>query len=374
MDDPELRRILLTGDTAGGVWTFTLELAEGLIRRGIDICLATFGPHVSDSQKRAAAAINGLQWVHHTSKLEWMEEPWQDLESAGTWLTHVVRKYDPDLIHLNTLCHGGLFRRVPVVSTLHSCVDAWWLAVKGTKLPPTWARYRQEAKFSLASSALVTAPSRTALADAGRFYDIATSEGQVVYNGRSAAIFRTEAKEPFILSAGRLWDEAKNVRMLASLAAGLKWPVYLAGDALVSGEEDATFPGCHLLGQLGTSELSAWYARAAIYVLPARYEPFGLSILEAALSRCALVLGDIPSLREVWQDAASFVSPDNPESLTATLERLVSDQAHRESMSELALSRARHFTQSRMMAGYLSAYRSAVRRHERLERRQACAS
>jgi glycogen synthase len=92
------------------------------------------------------------------------------------------------------------------------------------------------------------------------------------------------------------------------------------------------------------------------------------------LSGCALVLGDIPSLREVWQDAASFVSPDNPELLTATLQHLVSDQAHRESMSELALSRARHFTQSRMMAGYLSAYRSAVRRHEHLERRQACAS
>ncbi len=32
--------------------------------------------------------------------------------------------------------------------------------------------------------------------------------------------------------------------------------------------------------------------------LPARYEPFGLSVLEAALSGCALVLGDIPSLRE----------------------------------------------------------------------------
>ena len=34
--------------------------------------------------------------------------------------------------------------------------------------------------------------------------------------------------------------------------------------------------------------------------LPARYEPFGLSILEAALSGCALVLGDLPSLRELW--------------------------------------------------------------------------
>ena len=50
--------------------------------------------------------------------------------------------------------------------------------------------------------------------------------------------------------------------------------------------------------------------RAAIYALPARYEPFGLSILEAALSGCALVIGDIPSLREIWADAALFVPSD----------------------------------------------------------------
>jgi glycogen synthase len=374
MEDPELRRILLTGDTAGGVWTFTLELAEGLIRRGVDVCLATFGPGVSDSQRRAAAVIKGLQWLHHTSKLEWMEEPWQDIENAGSWLMNLVREYDPDLIHLNTLCHGGLRWKVPVVSTVHSCVDAWWLAVKNSKLPPEWTRYRQEAKLSLASSAVVTAPSRAALTEAGHFYNLDVSDARVIYNGRSSGMFRAEPKEPLIFSAGRLWDEAKNVRVLAGLAFGLNWPVYLAGEARNPGGEGVTFAGCHFLGELGTSELSAWYARAAIYVLPARYEPFGLSVLEAALSGCTLVLGDVPSLREVWEDAADFVPPNDPEFLAVILKRLMSDPEHRGDMSKRALSRANQFTQSRMVAGYLSAYQSALTKHERLERRHACAS
>ncbi len=374
MEDPELRRILLTGDTAGGVWTFALELADGLIHRGVDVCLATFGPSVSDSQRRAAAAIRDLKWFHHSSKLEWMEEPWQDIENAGSWLVGVVRNYDPELIHLNTLCHGGLRWKVPVVSTVHSCVDAWWLAVKGSSLPPEWARYHQEAKFSLASSAVVTAPSRAALVDVERFYNIDVSEGQAIYNGRSLATFRTETKEPFILSAGRLWDEAKNVGMLAGLASELKWPVYLAGEVQDARSQRETFASCHLLGELNSSELSAWYARAAIYAFPARYEPFGLSILEAALSGCALVLGDIPSLREVWRDAAKFIPPDDPQLLAATLNRLMSDPDEREDMSKRALSRANQFTHSRMVAGYLSAYKSALTKHERPERRHACAS
>jgi hypothetical protein len=54
------------------------------------------------------------------------------------------------------------------------------------------------------------------------------------------------------------------------------------------------------LGPLEASELAGWMHRAAIYALPARYEPFGLSALEAAQAGCALVLGDLSSLREVW--------------------------------------------------------------------------
>ncbi len=369
-----LNRILLTGDTAGGVWTFTLELAEGLIRRGLDVCLATFGPLVSDSQRRAAADIEGLHWFHHNSKLEWMEEPWQDIEDAGAWLWNLARRYDPDLIHLNTLCHGGLPWKIPVVSTVHSCVDAWWLAVKRSKLPPEWSRYRQEAKFSLSSSAIVTAPSHAALAEVERFYNIDVSRARAIYNGRSSAIFRKQTKEPFIFSAGRLWDQAKNLELLARIVADLKWPVYLAGEARNPSGEGATFAGCQLLGDLSTPELAGWYARASIYAFPTRYEPFGLSVLEAALSGCALVLGDIPSLREIWQDSASFVSPDRPDSLTASLKQLMSDPDHRENMSRCALSRAAQFTPSRMVADYVSAYEAALTKHGHLERRYACAS
>ena len=89
------------------------------------------------------------------------------------------------------------------------------------------------------------------------------------------------------------------------------------------------------LGHLPQSKLQAWFERAAIFAAPARYEPFGLSILEAALAGCALVLGDIPSLRENWNDAALFVPPEDSRTLEAALEKssyrlenlLVADQS-----------------------------------------------
>lgn len=369
-----LRRILLTGDTEGGVWTFTLELADGLLDRGAEVCLATFGTTVTESQKQSVSEIPGLRWLHHDSKLEWMHEPWADIERAGHWLKEVAGQWQPDLIHLNTLCHGALPWNVPVVITHHSSVASWWRAVKGSPLPEDWRRYRWEVERSLRAATIVSAPSHAALSEITRDYGIDMSEARAVHNGLSSDEFRIGEKEEFILSAGRLWDEGKNVRVLAEVAPRLPWPVYLAGDSHTPDGTTAPLTGCRLLGKLDPAELSAFYSRAAIYALPARYEPFGLSILEAALSGCALLLGDIPSLREIWQDAADFVAPDDIPSLEAALRHLIEDPLYRARMSQLAFRRAREFSQSRMVDGYLSLYQSVLAKYERECGRQACAS
>jgi glycosyltransferase involved in cell wall biosynthesis len=97
-------------------------------------------------------------------------------------------------------------------------------------------------------------------------------------------------------------------------------------------------------------------ARAAIYALPARYEPFGLSILEAALSECTLVLGDIPSLRENWDGAALFVAPDDHEGLKRILLNLIAKPDLRRALGKRALERGRKFTSQCMARKYLQLY------------------
>jgi len=369
-----LRRILLTGDTEGGVWTFVLELADGLLKRGAEVCLVTFGQTVTAAQKLSAAGVVDLLWLHHPSKLEWMQDPWTDIQQAGYWLRGTAQRWNPDLVHLNTLCHATLDWNVPVVMTHHSCVTSWWRSVKRSPLPAEWHRYRQEVERSLKTATVITAPSRSALAALAGDYGIEVDDARPIPNGRSPDAFRVGEKEDFILSAGRLWDEAKNIRVLAEVAPRLDWPIYLAGDSQNPDGAATPLAGCCLLGKLDAAELSSWYARAGVYALPARYEPFGLSVLEAALSGCALVLGDIPSLREMWQGAASFVPPDDLSFLENCLRGLISDPVYRTRMSQLALARAREFTQSRMVDEYVGLYQRAQAQFERSRGRCACAS
>jgi glycosyltransferase involved in cell wall biosynthesis len=106
--------------------------------------------------------------------------------------------------------------------------------------------------------------------------------------------------------------------------------------------------------------LNDWLSRAAIYALPARYEPFGLSALEAALSGCALVLGDIPSLREVLGESALYVPPHDVDALRTVLNVLAGDPALRSRLGEAARRRALTYTPSQMAGAYYTAYQELL--------------
>lgn len=114
------------------------------------------------------------------------------------------------------------------------------------------------------------------------------------------------------------------------------------------------------LDRLCPENLASWYAEAAIYALPALYEPFGLSVLEAALSGCALVLGDSASLREIWGDAAVFVPPDDKDAIAYAINSLIADSRRRQFLADKARDRALKFTSPRMALAYLQVYQDIL--------------
>jgi glycosyltransferase involved in cell wall biosynthesis len=181
----------------------------------------------------------------------------------------------------------------------------------------------------------------------------------VIWNGRSSTEYQTASKEDFVLTSGRVWDKAKNIAALRAAAERIRWPVWVAGETSRPEGGEADVAGLKPLGRLPAEEMKTWFARASVYALPALYEPFGLSVLEAALSGCALVLGDIPSLREVWQDAAVFVDGRDPRAVADGINGIISRRILRRDLARRARSRALSLTPERMLAGYLDIYAHA---------------
>ncbi len=378
----EPRRVLMTTDTLGGVWTYTLELARELAARGVEVTLASMGAPLRERQRDEAGSIAGLRVFESNHALEWMDDPWAGVDAAGEWLLELARHLAPDVVHLSGYAHGSLAWPTPVVVVAHSCVLSWWRAVVGERAPERYDEYRRRLAAGLASADAIVAPSR-AMAEAllaehdDELREEVGDRVRVIANGRGGERFSIDEPQPFVLAAGRRWDHGKNLALLERCASRLPWPTYIAGpsevprpgrahesspavEGLSLADAALREPGAYALGLLEPDELNLWLARAAIYVAPARYEPFGLGPLEAGLSGCALVLGDIPSLREIWADAAIYVDPDDGEALERAIVRLCSSPELCATMAARARVRAAGYSAARMASQVLDLYRELL--------------
>jgi glycogen synthase len=339
-------KVLMTADAVGGVLTYALELVARLADHDVEVVLALAGPAPSDEQRRRIRGAPLGGYAERAYALEWMESPWDDVDRSALWLLELVESVQPDLVHLNDYAHGALGLGVPKVVVGHSCVLSWHDAVHGRPAGPEWGRYRDVVSAGIRGADALVAPTRAFLSELRRLYK-PTCPCEAIPNGLDAERPVRTRKESFVLGVGRAWDEGKNLAALERVAPRLPWPVVVAGDG-------------SSLGRVDGVRLRQLYARAAVFCAPARYEPFGLAALEAALCGCALVLGDIPTLREVWGDSALYVDPFDDDDLACVLAHCLSDGPRLERLALAARERAAAYSRARMTAAYVDLYERVV--------------
>jgi glycosyltransferase involved in cell wall biosynthesis len=238
-----------------------------------------------------------------------------------------------------------------VVVGAHSCVYSWAIACNDAAWlsDQRWRHYTKAVKDGLARADAWVCPSQA-------FHDVIVdlyrprSSGFVICNGIAPRAAAAGQRDAFILAAGRMWDAAKNLSLLMRAAERLDWPVMVAGPTGGS----APAGSVRLLGELPHAELDRLMRRAAIFASPALYEPFGLSVLEAASAGCALVLADIPTFRELWRGAALFVDPTDVPAWHETLAGLCADAARHAQLREAAFTRSRTYSLRRMVDSYVA--------------------
>lgn len=353
-------KILMTTDTVGGVWSYSLELCRAMREYEVEIHLVAMGAWPSKEQRNQISAFENVTLYKSDFKLEWMEEPWEDVEKSRKWINCIYNTVQPDLVHFNNYAQCEEDWTCPVITVFHSCVTTWWQAVKGTELPSSWDTYSQVVKKSLNTSDVVVSPTHKILEKAIAAHGITTAT-KVINNGKDIEFENTIEKEDIILCTGRIWDEGKNLKLLSEIAESLPWQVFIAGNNIhpttgkVCEVENVQF-----LGKLQEEEVLEWVQRASVFVSPSRYEPFGMAILEAAKAGCALALSDIETLQELWSDAAVFFNPENPDEARNKILQLIKDEEFRKDLVRRSLERTKKYTAKRMASEYFELYNKLV--------------
>lgn len=151
---------------------------------------------------------------------------------------------------------------------------------------------------------------------------------------------------PYVLCVATA-DERKNLGLLAELARDL------AADGVEvawAGSDRSYLPGGRAAGQVrplgyvDDDDLPGLYAGARAFVLPSRYEGFGLTCLEAMACGTPVVAAARAALPETCADAALLVDPDDTAAFVARVREATGDEQLRDRLREAGLRRASQFS------------------------------
>jgi glycosyltransferase involved in cell wall biosynthesis len=361
------QHVLMTTDVVGGVWDFALLLGSQLrAQDATRVTLLALGQPSTYQAQQATRA--DLRLIAEQVKLEWMRDCHPDVLRTRERVSRLARELRPDVVHANQFAAACADVDVPVVLTLHSDVLSWrrWTLGERTA-PPEWSAYTALVQEAMQRAHKVVAVSAFLARETRTLYGIGR-EIDVVHNGWPSATAPDQPERASTtLVAGRVWDAAKNIALVAEAAQG--WQpggVYLAGEQRNPDSGDVvSVPAPFLaLGFLDQVQLEARFRSARVYLSAARYDPFGLLPLQAALHGCCLLLSDIPSYRELWDGAAAFFDSDDAADLRRQWSQLIYQPAFASKLAERARQRAmERYSVVHMATAYRELYASLMPSH-----------
>lgn len=258
--------------------------------------------------------------------------------------------------HLPVMLHSSIKK----VVTVHDLV---WV-----KHPETMTRFgsvleRCLMPWSVKVSSRVICPSSSTASDMVEKFNVAEQKLRVIHSAGAASnkidcdcsLHIGKVKKPYMLFVGTM-EPRKNLKRVLQAFSGLvlkksEHQLYLVGGdgwgnenleelILKLGISEKT----SVLGRLSDQELWYLYANADILVMPSLYEGFGLPLVEAIEFHVPVITSNVSSMPEVAGDAGLLVDPLSVVEIQQAMERLCTDRALHQRLSENAKARAELFS------------------------------
>lgn len=164
-----MTRVLMTADTVGAMWTYACEVIAALGRYDVEVTLATMGVAPTPEQRRTIERLPNADLETSTFALEWMPDPWRDVDGAGEWLLELDCAGRYDVIQIAGFAHASLPFSGPVVGIAHGISPA-----------SNPDEYRRRIADGLRSAAAVVAPTHEILRDLVTTYGLSSDAGAVI--------------------------------------------------------------------------------------------------------------------------------------------------------------------------------------------------
>jgi glycosyltransferase involved in cell wall biosynthesis len=254
-------------------------------------------------------------------------------------LPWLARRHQLDILHVQRIAPWGC-GPCRILLTVHDLIPL--------KYPEAYPGFRNMlvrllTPGSIARADYIVCPTQFVCDDLGRRYPAATAPRRPFYNGVDRARFtpnslmdrgtlqRYSVARPFLFSPGAI-EERKNIetilKALAMLDAATRPLLLLSGSirdtscyARLQGlaRKLSVDDSVRHLGFVSDDDLVDLYRSAQLCIAASRDEGFNLLPLEAMACGAPVLCSDIPVHRELYEGAAAFFPPDNPETLAQAI-------------------------------------------------------
>lgn len=194
---------------------------------------------------------------------------------------------------------------------------------------------------------------------------LGADEGALPDPARDAgALERLGVRRPFVLAVGAA-DRRKNAAMLqqAMQVVHARYPtatLVWAGPRKASRTQRPLPTWEHEAGFVSDDDLWTLYRSAELFVMPSRYEGFGLPVLEAMRAGTPVVSTDAASLTEVGGAAAQYVSTDDSAEMADGICGVLSDASRAQAMRDAGFAHVARFTWAETARRTVAAFDAAA--------------
>lgn len=365
----------LLGTRHGGIGRYVLQLVKNLLQ------LDTENNYVIFYNQDAAdivASLKGLQ----AAKTEFVPVNIRHY-SLGEQLSfhRLLNKYNLDLVHFPNF-NVPLFYNRPFVVTIHDMVHHKISGHKKSRWLQFFA-YKKIIQSAADRAQKIITVSEYSKGDIVKLLRQSAGKINVVYEGvnlpsvneaKVAAVKKTFLlNKPYFLFVGVL-ERKKNV---VSLTRGFDAFIKKYGldmDLVVAGPADKHYPDIkhHALdiknndrliftGYVEDGELAALYQGAYAFVSASLHEGFGLPGVEAMRFGLPLAASNIAVFNEIYDNAAVYFNPLDPEDIADKLRLLAQDQNYYRQTQAHSLARGQLFDWRKTAEQTLNIYSSVLK-------------
>lgn len=218
--------------------------------------------------------------------------------------------------------------------------------------------YNLKCKYACKHADLILACSESSKNDICKYYATNPDKIKVLYQScnpefkieKNSALIKSilnkyKLPNQYYLYVGSI-EQRKNLLLLidaySQLPNDLKIPLVIVGrNSAFKQELLHKAAKLQLLNQIvfvhdlkSVQDLSAVYQSAELFIYPSRYEGFGIPILEAALSKTAIITSNSSSLPEAGGPDCNYFNPDSSEELCFQIEKILIDQEYKRATIE----------------------------------------